>query len=808
MTHLYDELCNSLPVPTFTLERNGLIIQANPACARLLGSNPSQLTGKPLREFIAENQHPDLDSFLSRVFTSRPQIICELELALKTPSPRIMQVTASLAPDGEKCHAVMNDIRRHSKDKAIQQARLRLLECAATHTLQELLVATLDEAEQLTGSRVGFYHFIEADQNTLSLQAWSTRTTTEMCKAEGKNRHYALGEAGVWADSLRERKPIIHNDYASLPHRKGLPQGHAPVIREMSVPISRHDRIVAILGLGNKATDYEEEDVATTSLLADLAWDITERKQAEEAMRETNFFLEESQQAAFIGSYKLDFASGYWKSSEVLNRIFGLDGNYNRTVQGWLDIVHPEDRTLMDLYFREQVVALCQQFDKEYRIIRPNDGQIRWVHGLGTLTYDTEHAPRSMIGVIQDITDRKQLDTEKARIEAQYQQIQKAESLNRMAGAIAHNFNNQLQALLGNLELAMGNLPPESPIIENLTDAMMAGRKAAELSGQMLAYLGQIPGKNVPLDLSDACRQQLSTLRSTLPREVELREDLPARGPTIKANLGQIRQILGNLITNAWESFDSNRGTIHLSVKTLPSAQISASHRFPMNWHPHQDDYACLEIRDSGCGITATDIGNIFDPFFTSKFTGRGLGLPVTLGIVRSYGGGITVDSMKGHGSTFRLFFPLSTAPSMPPPDNPPGHPAEVRGNGVILIVEDQPEVSKTARLTLTRLGFSVLEAQDGIDAVELFRQHKDSIRCVLCDLTMKRMDGWATLAALRHMTPGLPAILCSGYNQAEVMSSEHAEWPQIFLHKPYQAAELREAIRLVLYNKTSRNQT
>jgi PAS domain S-box-containing protein len=576
----------------------------------------------------------------------------------------------------------------------------------------------------------------------------------------------------------------------------------------MSVPIFRHDRIVAILGVGNKTTDYGEEDVATASLLADLAWDITERKQAEESMFDSLYFLEESQKAAVIGSYKLDFNTGHWKSSGVLNRIFGLDDHFDRTVQGWLDILHPDDRTMMDRYFQDQVLGKNQQFDKEYRIIRQSDGQTRWVHGLGSLTYTPEGSPISMIGVIQDITDRKQLEAEKTRVEAQYQQIQKAESLNRMAGAVAHNFNNQLQALLGNLELAMSSLPLESPVNENLSEAMMAGRKAAELSGQMLTYLGHIPGKNVPLNLSDACRQQLPTLRSTLPKEVELLDNLPAGGPTITANLNQIRQILGNLITNAWESFDSNRGTIHLSVKTVPRAQIITSHRFPMNWHPHQDDYACLEIKDSGCGITAKDIENIFDPFFTSKFTGRGLGLPVTLGIVRSYGGGITVDSTKGLGTTFCIFFPLSADPSMLPSPPPPRHPAEVRGNGVILIVEDQPEVSKIARITLTRLGFSVLEAQDGVEAIEIFRHHKDSIRCVLCDLTMKRMDGWATLAALRHMTPGLPAILCSGYNQAEVMTGEHAEWPQIFLHKPYQAAELREAIRLVLYNKTSRNQS
>lgn len=178
------------------------------------------------------------------------------------------------------------DITDRKRVENIRNARLHLLHFAATHSLDELLQATLDELEVLTDSQIGFYHFLEADQQTLSLQMWSTRTLRDMCTAEGKGRHYSVSEAGVWVDCIRERRPVIHNDYASLPHRKGMPPGHAPVVRELVVPVFRGDRIVSVLGVGNKPKDYTEGDVEIVSNLADLAWDIADRKRAEQQTQE------------------------------------------------------------------------------------------------------------------------------------------------------------------------------------------------------------------------------------------------------------------------------------------------------------------------------------------------------------------------------------------------------------------------------------------------------------------------------------------------------------------------------------------
>jgi diguanylate cyclase (GGDEF)-like protein len=184
-------------------------------------------------------------------------------------------------------------LTEHNLAEKIIQLRLRLWEYGSTHAVDEMMQEALDEIEDLTGSKIGFYHFAEEDQNTLSLQAWSTRTMAEFCKAEGKGMHYPISEAGVWVDCVHQRKPVIHNDYAALPNRKGMPEGHAEVIREVVVPTLRDGRVVSILGVGNKPVGYDEHDVELIAYIADLVWTIVEQKRSDEQIRLLNTQLEQ-----------------------------------------------------------------------------------------------------------------------------------------------------------------------------------------------------------------------------------------------------------------------------------------------------------------------------------------------------------------------------------------------------------------------------------------------------------------------------------------------------------------------------------
>jgi PAS domain S-box-containing protein len=463
-------------------------------------------------------------------------------------------------------------------------------------------------------------------------------------------------------------------------------------------------------------------------------------------------------------------------------------------------------------FFREddrQLIELQKVRRNEEWITYP-DGRKKLLDTLKTPYWGEDGSLIGILCISRDITDRKRAEEEKKILEAQNRQLQKSESLGRMAGSIAHHFNNKLGAVIGNLELALMELPKGANPQVRITAAMKASHQAAEISGMMLTYLGQSFEKRELLDLSDACVKSLPMLQAVMPLNVVLEKDLPAPGPVISTNTDYIKQVLTNLVTNAWEAIGKNSGTVSLRVKTVSPAQIPAENRHPIDWQAQDDAYACLEIADTGCGIEDEAIEKIFDPFFSTKFTGRGMGLAVVLGILKTHNGVLTVESTPKQGSTFRIFFPLSEetflrsqkAGSSDDSSISEFPPVKSEGGGTVLVVEDDEMLRNMAATMITSLGFAVLEAIDGVEALEIFGKHESEIKFVLSDLTMPRMNGWETLASLRKLQPGIPVILASGYDKAHVMEGDHPELPQAFLAKPYNLKALRNAISQALSNK------
>jgi len=291
--HRLPSLFEAFPLGIMLADADGQILEVNAESERLLGLSCQEHLGRTLGDPIWRVVRPDGSPMPPEEFASvraqkEGQKVSGVIMGVIRPDQEIiwLDVTASPLPDG-KVIVTYADISERHRDKAILEARSRLVERAPELSLEGLLQAILDEAERLTNSCIGFYHFVDADQVNLKLQAWSTRTEKEFCRAEGKGLHYPIQQAGVWADCLREQKPVIHNDYASLPHRQGTPPGHARIIRELTVPVFRHGRVVAILGVGNKPAPYHDQDVESVQRLADLAWDLAERKRTETALQDS-----------------------------------------------------------------------------------------------------------------------------------------------------------------------------------------------------------------------------------------------------------------------------------------------------------------------------------------------------------------------------------------------------------------------------------------------------------------------------------------------------------------------------------------
>jgi two-component system CheB/CheR fusion protein len=284
----YSDLYDFAPVGYLTLDGDGAIRKVNLSAARLLGLERSHLVGARFGLFISPEYRPAFNALLEKVFESQAKQVCDLTIGPEKSAPLWVHVEAVASDDGgHECRAVLTDITERRRIEETLRFRLSLLDRAADHSLEELLQEMLDVIGTLTDSPIGFCHFVEPDQNALSLAAWSTRTKKEFCSAKGQGTHYPIAEAGVWVDCVRQRWPVIHNDYASLPHRKGLPEGHAPITRELVVPIMRSDLIVAVVGVGNKLSDYTDSDVQIVSHLADVAWTIIERKRTEQALQES-----------------------------------------------------------------------------------------------------------------------------------------------------------------------------------------------------------------------------------------------------------------------------------------------------------------------------------------------------------------------------------------------------------------------------------------------------------------------------------------------------------------------------------------
>ncbi len=527
--------------------------------------------------------------------------------------------------------------------------------------------------------------------------------------------------------------------------------------------------------------------------LTGIAWDVTKRKYAEEELQKKTAELQlifNNMINAFVvwessfdkdGNY-VSFRFGQFNTA--FTNISGLKNDYIRG-KDVFDVWPETEQSWVDAYGSVAVTGIPRIFDMYHGPTK------KWYH---CNAYRPSDSPDHICVIFEDITERKAVEEQRINLDRQLQQTQKLESLGVLAGGIAHDFNNILMVITGNADLALMDIPEQSPAGSKIENIKKASFRAADLCKQMLAYSGKGRFLVVPINLSDLINDMKNMLEISVSKKVSLRYYLSKDLPSINADVAQIQQIILNLVINSSEALDEKKGNIVISTSEIEydSQDDSAT----LSYGEIKDvSCVCLDITDDGCGMDKETVDKIFDPFYTTKFTGRGLGLAAVQGIVRGHNGAIKIFSELDKGTTFKIFFPAigKTAVDFRPiaEDNPGW-----TGSGIVLIADDEESVCNICKQMLEKWGFEVLIASNGKEALNVFREHSDIISLVLLDVTMPEMNGDEVLREIRLINPDIPVIMSSGYDEQEVVSRFEDNNLSGFVQKPYQSDMLRNAIR------------
>jgi len=412
---------------------------------------------------------------------------------------------------------------------------------------------------------------------------------------------------------------------------------------------------------------------------------------------------------------------------------------------------------------------------------------------LGSTALVNSGDQKQVLLCLQDISSLKKAESEKQALEKQLIQAQKLESLGVLAGGIAHDFNNILAIIMGHCSLTEMNYekaPDHIPEIEK------AVARAAELCRQMLAYAGKAQFVQKQVNIAELIEEMVKMLRSTIKQNVVILSSIADDIPSIKADASQIRQVVMNLIINGAEAIGETHGEVRVSlakteIKTGSSEKDYLGKIIPAGW------YGCLEVTDNGCGMSDETYNRIFEPFYTTKFTGRGLGLSAVLGIITAQGGALQLVSQLGKGTTFKVYLPLQISDvGAKEIQKPVVNQQELwSGSGTILLVEDEEQILQVAKAMLMELGFRVIEARNGKQAIEQYQKNTNDINLVITDLGMPVMDGYALIKELKRRNSALPIIISSGFGDAEITSRISRDDIAGLIGKPYNFILLRDVL-------------
>ncbi len=652
---LTEAIFNSVPGMLYLYDLEGRLVRWNRKHELMTGYSAEELSRMRLMDWYKgdeESQRAVTAGLATTVETGFGE--AEADLQRKDGSVIPMYFTASpLTLFGQKYFVGLGiDISSRKRGELLMQLRLELFNFSTSHTLEELLRETLDRGSELTGSPIGYYHFVNEDQMTISLQSWSTRTLREFCKVQGLDTHYPVNEAGVWVDCIRQRAPVIHNDYAALPHKRGLPEGHSPIIRDLAVPVLKNDRVVAIFGVGNKAGDYTEADVQIVSFLADVTWEIVNLKRTGEALRASEAKLTAlfDSMSEMVALHELVFDEAgipvnyrIVDCNDAYTRVTGIPRE--RAVGGLASAVYgTSEPPYFDLYSKVALTGEPYRYetyfppmDKHFSVSVVSPAK----NSFATVTMDISEAKR-----VQAVIDAKNKELEQIVYVASHDL---RSPLVNVAG-YGKELEYSLKDIRAALEGGTGQADFARLVRETLPDmdkSVSRIRSSATQMDRLLKGLLQLSRQGrAALLIEDVdmnrCLAQLVASMSFILKEqdVDLKvDDLPpCRGDAV-----QLTQVFTNLINNAVKYRDPRRPPV---IRVRGSVAM---------------ERAVYRVEDNGVGIAEAHLEHVFELFHRldpDKTEGEGIGLTIVRQALSRMYGEIRVESVVGEGSAFIVTLP------------------------------------------------------------------------------------------------------------------------------------------------------
>jgi PAS domain S-box-containing protein len=532
-----------------------------------------------------------------------------------------------------------------------------------------------------------------------------------------------------------------------------------------------------LVALHDAPTDPPKELETILELFAIRAGAELRRQRTEAQLRASELRYRQIISTCLEGVWTIDRDGATTFANEQMANILGTtpDAMLGRSMYDFMD---DEGRKQAERNMARRASGVAEHHD--FCFVRADGTEALCELSANPMYEDGEYA--GALALVTDVTERRAL-------ERTIQHSHKLESLGILAGGIAHDFNNLLVGILGNASLALGQLPANAATRSHLEDVRTAAVRASELTQQMLAYAGRGSFSEDVVSMNDIITEMVDLLRSALSKNTELRLELAPALPSSKGDPAQLRQIVMNLITNASDALGDDPGTVTITTRTIDVGDNDL-HDAVTTPALAPGEYVCIEVVDTGCGMTADTRERIFDPFFTTKFTGRGLGLAAVHGILRGHGGMISVRSELGTGSTFTVLLP-SHHGGAEATEERTEEPNRAAIAGTLLVVDDESIVREVACAVLMEAGFEVITAADGREALEQVRSHGDTLAAVLLDMTLPVMSGAQAFRELQELAPNLPVVLTSGFHEQDISGQLAGKVPAGFLQKPWHADDL-----------------